>query len=784
MQFFKRIKILLLALILIPTLVFSDTTNYVDIAKPTEVSQDGIVIKDIKFNNLSQTTSMSYGFTGTITNNNDYDVTVDEMLTYYDSDSKSIATEETKQIIKAGDTVGYSEMSNLDKLQGGSSVSDIKKYTLVIAVLKDTSTAVVTPSETGLYDSYPYVIDGYNVDMVVNEDNSYDVMETIKVHFIEYRHGIVRYLPILNKVYLADGSTYTNHVKISNVKISDNYTTSYTNNICTFKIGSSDTTLIGDKTYTISYKYSLGKDSNKNFDELYYNIIGNGWDTVIGNITFKITMPKDFDLSKLGFSSGDYGETTNKVIYTVKGRVITGSYNGVLSPKQALTIRLALDDGYFDKAKTNVSIFQILDFVIPAVCLLLAYLVWNKYGKDRPVVETVEFYPPDNLNSLEIAYVYKGTNIASSDITSLLVYLANKGYLKITETKSKGLLGDTDSFKITKLKEYDGDNEYEKDFMHGLFSIGHSLNDEIFGVNNPYYDSDKDTTAVNVNEVTEDDLCYNFYTTIRSITDKMQRKSNKIKVFEKSSLDYSLLILLFVIVSALSIICIPSIEQNNFSAVSGASFFTLFYLIIFYACVRVNSVGSIISLIIFVVVSMIGFSSSEILPIIFVDNVYSIAFMFGVLMIVGMFVFLSLMPKRTEEDSKLYGRIKGFRRFLETAEKDELVARVQENPNYFFDILPYTYVLGISKLWIKKFETIALVPPSWYDGDNFDNRSFGRFMDHTINSTSFVQSKTVSSGSSGGGFSGGGFSGGGFSGGSSGGGFSGGGSGGGGGGSW
>src|SRR5574344_1057859 len=82
MQFFKRIKILLLALILIPTLVFSDTTNYVDIAKPTEVNQDGIVIKDIKFNDLSKTTTMNYGLTGTITNNNDYDVTVDEMLSY------------------------------------------------------------------------------------------------------------------------------------------------------------------------------------------------------------------------------------------------------------------------------------------------------------------------------------------------------------------------------------------------------------------------------------------------------------------------------------------------------------------------------------------------------------------------------------------------------------------------------------------------------------------------------------------------------------------------------
>ena len=55
-------------------------------------------------------------------------------------------------------------------------------------------------------------------------------------------------------------------------------------------------------------------DHLKDYDELYYNIIGSEWDTVIGNITFTITMPKDFDSSKLGFSSGSTGSTDNSNI--------------------------------------------------------------------------------------------------------------------------------------------------------------------------------------------------------------------------------------------------------------------------------------------------------------------------------------------------------------------------------------------------------------------------------------------------------------------------------------
>ena len=95
-----------------------------------------------------------------------------------------------------------------------------------------------------------------------------------------------------------------------------------------------------------------------------------------------------------------------------------------------------------------------------------------------------------------------------------------------------------------------------------------------------------------------------------------------------------------------------------------------------------------------------------------------------------------------------------------------------QNPTYFYNILPYTYVLGVSDKWIKKFESISLQAPCWYDSSNsFDVVSFGSFMNSTMISAESAMSSSPSSDSGG-------------SGGSSGGGSSGGGSGGGGGGSW
>ena len=66
------------------------------------------------------------------------------------------------------------------------------------------------------------------------------------------------------------------------------------------------------------------------------------------------------------------------------------------------------------------------------------------------------------------------------------------------------------------------------------------------------------------------------------------------------------------------------------------------------------------------------------------------------------------MKRKTEYGEYITARVKGFRHFLVTAEKSRLEALVAENPNYFYNILPYTYAMNISKKWIKKFENIPV----------------------------------------------------------------------------
>ena len=111
---------------------------------------------------------------------------------------------------------------------------------------------------------------------------------------------------------------------------------------------------------------------------------------------------------------------------------------------------------------------------------------------------------------------------------------------------------------------------------------------------------------------------------------------------------------------------------------------------------------------------------------------------------------------------------------------------VEESPDYFYDVLPFAYVFGLTDKWAKKFENIALRQPEWYSASPgsmaagyFNAMMFTNALNHGMASVqNSMEIRPAPKG--GGGFSGGGMGGGGFSGG----GFSGGGMGGGGGGSW
>ena len=92
------------------------------------------------------------------------------------------------------------------------------------------------------------------------------------------------------------------------------------------------------------------------------------------------------------------------------------------------------------------------------------------------------------------------------------------------------------------------------------------------------------------------------------------------------------------------------------------------------------------------------------------DLPQSIYFMYYVGFIsVFVMIFLSaIMTRRSQFGEDIKVEINGFKKFLVNVEKNKLEELVEEMPHYFFTILPYTYVLNISKKWIEKFNDIPI----------------------------------------------------------------------------
>lgn len=572
-----------------------------------------------------------------------------------------------------------------------------------------------------------YIIDEYNIDIVVNKNNSFDITERIYVDFLEKRHGIIRTLPLMNEVVREDGTISKNKAKLSDVSSNMKYeTTKYKNNY-EIKIGSQDEYLSGTAEIVIKYNYAIGNDPVKGKDEVYYNIIGTDWGVPIETVNFRIQFP-DNKIEDIGFSYGFYGETQyNDVKWEYEdSKTITGKLETELLPGQALTIRATLPDGYFSKSLDIKSLI-----CITALLLIGIWSVAIFIKDEHKLVDTVEFYPPENMNGLDCkALLSLSLSKEDAAVMSLLFTLANKGYIEIEDKKI--------GYIIRKLKEYDGYNDEEEMFMKGLF-----VGDE--------------------KEITSEDIRNYFYPTIKGIVAVKIEKLKK--CFKK--INYKVIIYAIFLCLVWILFSVGCTLQINYPLIVVI---LLFHVIIYFINKNNEGIWMIIG-------DLLIYSVLFIMVCIgMVNNLYPVTTtiiiaVISLILILMIIYFSSKLNRLTNKHFDLRGRIKGFKNFLVTAKKDELETLVEGNPNYFYDILPYTMALGVSHVWVSKFKEIGRPDVIWYKGDDIE-KTKDKYEDdvkqsHKINRTHSTYSSYSSSSSnsnrsrSNGGFAGGGSGGGG-----------------------
>ena len=601
----------------------------------------------------------------------------------------------------------------------------------------------------------------YTVNIDVAENNSYDISESLDINFVTPHHGIYRYIPI-------------NGSEITSLRVPGyNYDYYRQNGNMVVKIGSGEYTLVGLNHYDINYTITMYDDENDSMDMLLINLIPTGWETPIENVTATVNLPKEADLNDIEIYSGEYGTEGNE-----DGAVCTPSADGMsftvtatdLPVYHGITVALPLPEGYWVGAK-EYGQMSVTSWLMLLLGPIGAALIWFMFGRDERMVKTLEFYPPDELTPGEIGYIVDGS-VDRRDIVANIVYMADKGYLTIEDY-------DDHNFIFRAVCEPPGiEPPYIQTLYDGIFAGGRD-------------------------KVRSDNMGTRFG---RKYEKAQEQLANMFRGRSSLNTPESQMARVFCMVASV----IPAFAFCTWATACGDSLgmFELGWAVIHIfitnviMCTvydKIRSRSKIRTVLLTLAAIWFFVAGVGVLPL-FSDTIRNIgdakatiisaALFIGTL--IGIFFTVIAIAKRSEY-TRMIGRILGFREFIKTAELDKLKELVEEDPEYFYHISPYAYVFGLSDKWIKNFEDIPVVTPTWYHSrydrmDAFDYYWMGRMMNTCSSSVSNnitipEPPSHTGSGGSGGGWSGGGSSwsgGGGFSGG----GFSGGGIGGGGGGGW
>ncbi len=534
----------------------------------------------------------------------------------------------------------------------------------------------------GINSDAGYIIENYKMDIIVNEDNTFDVTETIDVRFTEEgKRGIIRNIPRVNDLKRENGEYSRNIAYLTNLEVNDDFKYTKDRKYYNIKIGKNDVVAPKEKTYIIKYKYDIGKDPLKNIDEFYFYIIGEGWNTTINNVEFKIKMPKMFDENKVKFFNVYKNNFRNLHLnYIIREKTIIASYNKKLQPNEGLSIRMILPKGYFYRKWIPFTNAMLIKMFISLILVIVAIIIWMSDEKKKWIVCKREYYPPNNMNSLVLTLLYYGIK---DDAVMLLVSLLNKGYLRFEEIRYDS--SNWKNFKIIKIKDYDGNDKYEKNIFEELFK-----NKDVI---------EKEEYKYIINDITQ--KVYDGIDIESFNKKRIDKKSVRIK---NLIFIMSMIVMTFMFWSSLSDIVIKAIIMLVFRWVEKRM----------YPFIKTKTYWIFIMSLIIVPLDFL-FNG-----IIRLEDSYLIEFIFESVCFFILTVLFIKKNKVIKENIMILERIDSFYKFLRNPRRDKLNELIKNDPNYLYKMIPYIVSLNLLERYNNKYIKDllnALGSPAWYEGN-------------------------------------------------------------------
>lgn len=283
--------------------------------------------------------------------------------------------------------------------------------------------------------------------ITVNEDGSALVTERISLSFVGEWHGIHRMIPI--EYPGPNGSNYELFLEVESVTDGEGGKLKYESSVSSherdLKIYIPDA-VDATRTVEITYRVRNGTRFFKDYDEFYWNVTGNDWPVPIDHAAATVQFPEAAagSLRAQAFT-GVYGSSERNASAEVNGAEAQFATNAPLPMRGGLTIDVYIPQGIL---KEPSAFTKFLWFVggnpvlfLPLVTLAGMFVLWWYKGRDPdPGMSVAPMYePPAGMSPAEAGTLLEDA-IHPRDITSTIVDLAVRGYIKIEETAEKALV--------------------------------------------------------------------------------------------------------------------------------------------------------------------------------------------------------------------------------------------------------------------------------------------------------------------------------------------------------
>ena len=330
----------------------------------------------------------------------------------------------------------------------------------------------------------------------MNADGSALVSETITLRFDGDFHGIHRTIPV--EYPGPDGTNYQLFVDVTSITDENGaklkYDSTRSGAYRDLKIYIPNA-VDAVRTVEIRYRVRNGTRFFDQYDEFYWNVTGNDWPVPIDHATAEVHFPESANGSlRAQAFTGVYGSTDRGATAEVKGSTVEFETSVALPMRGGMTIDVYIPKGILQEPG---SLTKLLWFIggnpavfLPPVTFAVMFALWWFAGRDPdPGMSVAPMYePPPGVSPAE-AGTLLDDRIHPRDITSTIIDLAVRGFIKIEEVDDKGLVFHHKDYifhLLQKRQDWHGLAPHERCMLENIF-VGDVPDTRLSNLKNRFY---------------------------------------------------------------------------------------------------------------------------------------------------------------------------------------------------------------------------------------------------------------------------------------------------------